>query len=439
MSKKILLIEDDDRLRRILQLVLTDAGYDVHTAADGREGISAWSAYNPKVVVTDLKMEPLDGLAVLNWGQIHAPQVPIIILTAFGTVETAVSAMKNGAFDYLTKPVDNDELLDVIRDALTEEKTEATGEEALLGNSEALKKIESSIRLFASTDSSVLITGESGTGKELAARAIHRLSPMADGPFIRVNCAAIPRELMESELFGHTKGAFTSAVNDRKGAFQQAHEGTLFLDEIGDLPLELQPKLLHAVEEKTVVPVGSGNEHPVNVKILSATNQNLEHMIADKTFRRDLYYRLNTVHLHMPPVRDRPDDLELYLEHFLKLYSRKFDRPQPAISESARTLLRAYSWPGNVREIRNVMERAVLTCRSEVITPELLPSALHQSEEKTEVKTALLSTDLLQQERALITKVLHDCDWNQSKAARELGISRNTLRYRIKKYGISKT
>ncbi len=438
MTNKILLIEDDDRLRRILQLVLLDAEYDVQTAADGQEGIDKWQQWQPQAVLTDLKMEPVDGLAVLNFGKNYDAQTPIIILTAFGTVETAVLAMKDGAFDYLTKPVDNLELLEIVAEALDSRQLLTEDKKELIGSSAIMLKIQQNIKRFAPTDSSVLISGESGTGKELAARGIHQASQHPEGPFIRVNCAAIPHELMESELFGHIQGAFTGATTDREGAFSRADGGTIFLDEIGDLPLQLQPKLLHAVEEKTITPVGSSQTKQINVKILSATNQDLKKMLAQKTFREDLYYRLNTVHIHMPPLRQRDGDLFLVIDHFLHMFGKKFTKPQIMLTPESLELLHAFTWPGNIREVKNVIERAVLSCEGRKINPEHLPSALQISKQIDRRKPVSISTDLHNREKQLITTVLKDCNWNQSEASRALSITRNTLRYRIKKYGISK-
>ncbi len=439
MKKKILLIEDDDRLRRILQLVLQGADYNVQTAADGREGIAAWQQEEPDAVLTDLKMVPVDGLAVLAFGKKHAPQIPIVILTAFGTVETAVSAMKDGAFDYLTKPVDNDKLLSIVEKALVSNPSRTDSTRELLGSSAVMRKVQHDISIFAATDSSVLISGESGTGKELAARAIHRASRHAKGPFIRVNCAAIPADLIESELFGHVKGAFTGATTSREGAFASAAHGTIFLDEIGDLPLDLQPKLLHAVEEKSITPVGSNRATTIKVKIVSASNQNLSRMINEKTFRQDLYYRLNRVHLHMPPVRERKEDLQLLLDHYLQLFCKNLEKEQINFAPESIVLLHSHPWPGNVREIKNVIERAVLSCDGEnTITPTQLPSSICSGNTANPKQRGEESTDLNDRERQLIVTVLQDCHWNQSEAARALGITRNTLRYRIKKYSISR-
>ncbi len=437
MNNTILLIEDDDRLRRILQLVLLDAGYTVLTAKDGQEGIQTWQQEDPAMVLTDLQMKPVDGMAVLNFGQKYAPQIPIIILTAYGTVETAVSAMKTGAFDYLTKPVDNAELLFIVADALKLQEIRTKNTQEMIGSSVAMRKIRHDIEIYAQSDSSVLLSGESGTGKELAAQAIHRASPHPDGPFIRINCAAIPGALMESELFGHTAGAFTGAVSNRKGAFFKAENGTLFLDEIGDLPLNLQAKLLHAVDEKSITPVGSNTSVNINVKIISASNRNLAQMTAQKTFREDLYYRLNRVHLHIPPIRERNGDIELLLDHFLHLFCEKLNKYDLLFSPESHTILCSYSWPGNVRELKNSIERAVLTCQNRTITIDNLPSAIR--EENRPVQHPYSKTmSLNDQEQQLIIDVLEKCEWNQSKAARNLGITRNTLRYRMKKYGIKR-
>ncbi len=407
MKNTILLIEDDDRLRRTLQLVLQGAGYEVRTAEDGREGIATWQEQQPEAVLTDLKMKPVDGLAVLAFGKKHSPQTPIIFLTAFGTVKTAVSAMKDGAFDYLTKPVDNNALLSIIAEAMSTRQPITDAAKTLIGTSAAMMNVLKNINFFAVTDSSVLISGESGTGKELAARAIHQASAYPEGPFIRLNCAAIPAELMESELFGHVQGAFTGAVSNRDGAFSKADGGTLFLDEIGDLPLVLQAKILHAVEDKTITAIGSNTAKTVKVKILSASNQDLAQMIAAGTFRRDLYYRLNRVHLHMPAVRERKGDIDLLLDHFLQLFCRSVQKNRITFSRESLNLLRGYPWLGNVREIKNVVERAVLTCEEgDEITPAHLPSSIRKNTQADAQQTAATSTDLNEREQQLIVAFL---------------------------------
>jgi DNA-binding NtrC family response regulator len=437
MTEKILIIEDEQRLRRILKLVLQDAGYEVQTAADGREGILSWQEWRPDAVLTDLKMEPVDGLEVLRYSNQHGLNAPLIVLTAFGTVETAVRAMKEGAFDYLNKPVDNDKLLKIVARALASRPDPENNSYEMIGTSSAMQKIRQQIAQFAASDSTVLITGASGTGKELAAHALHAASARKSGPFIKVNCAAIPGELLENELFGHMRGSFTGASSDFTGAFSRADRGVLFLDEVGDLPLALQAKMLNAVEEKTITPLGSEMTLAVNVKILSATNHDLQQMIADKTFREDLYYRLNTVHIDMPRLRDRAGDIDMLLDAFLSRFSRAAGTPAPEIEQEVITCLNNWPWPGNVRELSNVVERAVLSCGDGPVTLKHLPRAMARRQAKG---TAHIGedNDLNARERQLIASVLHECGWNQTRAAQKLCITRNALRYRMKKFNINK-
>ncbi len=443
MQCKILLIEDEKKLVRILKLVLEDNGYQVKTAYDGQQGIDTWTEFKPDLVVTDLKMHPVGGMEVLRFAQLNFPEIPLIILTAFGSIETAVSAMKSGAFDFLAKPVDHNNLLEVIQHALLSVKagsSKKTGNfENLIGNSDKMKQIKKDILLFATTSSSVLINGESGTGKEIAARAVHKASKLKSGPFVKVNCAAIPKELIESELFGHKKGAFTGALQDRKGAFVKADKGILFLDEIGDLPLELQPKLLNAVEEKTITPVGSNDPISVTVKILSATNLNLKSMIEESKFRADLYYRLNTVSLNMPSLRDKKEDIKELAMFFIEKYSKEFEKPIPNIDEKAMQTLENYHWPGNVRELKNVIERLMLMCNKDLISIDDMPQTIvkHKNDTNND-DMENISLDMAAQEQSLLHQALEQCSWNQSEAAKKLGITRSALRYRLQKYGIKK-
>jgi two-component system NtrC family response regulator len=438
MNRKVLLIEDEEKLRRILSLVLSDEGYRVETARNGEEGIAIWEKWHPEVVVTDLKMQPVDGAQVLTFGRLNFAEVPLVILTAFGSIDTAVAAMKYGAFDFLTKPVDHRQLLEVVGQALAAGKNERASLEALLGSSPEMKKVKKDIELFASTDSSVLISGESGTGKELAARAIHEASKRNAGPFIKVNCAAIPGELVESELFGHKKGAFTGALSNREGAFALADRGILFLDEIGDLPIGLQPKLLHAVEEKRITPVGSCMSMPVSVKILSATNRNLPAMVKASEFREDLFYRMNAVCLRMPPLRTRTGDIGELALFFLHQYCHEFKKPVLNISDDAMNLLAAYPWPGNVRELKNMMERLAITCRQADIRPRDLPETMTRQGAHPPLPPGPgpAALDMAAQEQFLLKTALEKSGWNQSNAARLLGITRSALRYRLQKYDI---
>ncbi|MCD4723022.1 MAG: sigma-54 dependent transcriptional regulator [Desulfobacula sp.] len=439
MKHKILIIEDETRLLRILKMVLTDNGYQVKTAQDGQQGIGVWTQWNPEVVVTDLKMRPVDGMEVLKFGRLNFPDIPLIILTAFGSIETAVIAMKIGAFDFLSKPVDHKQLLEIIEQALVANKKEPESLEDLIGSSVEMEQIKKNILLFASTDSSVFINGESGTGKEIVARSIHKASERKNGPFVKVNCAAIPRELIESELFGHKKGSFTGAIQDRKGAFIQADKGVLFLDEIGDLPIELQPKLLHAVEEKTITPIGASSPTPVSIKILSATNLNLEVMISESKFRADLFYRLSTICLNMPALRDKPTDISELALFFTKKFCLEFKKPVLKIADKAIQTLENYSWPGNIRELKNVIERAALTCNKETITHDNLPEIINKETiHPLPQNTKDHGFDMATQEQNLLQAALEQCGWNQSNAAKKLGITRSALRYRLQKHGIKK-
>ncbi len=436
MKEKILLIEDERKLRRILQLVLSDAGYDVQTAEDGGSGIECWKKWKPSLVLSDVKMAPLDGLHVLRYGHEHAPDVPCVMLTAFGTVETAVEAMKNGAFDFLTKPVDHEQLLEVVKQGLDVGRKIPKLTTTLLGSSTVMKELRKEIRLLASTDSAVLILGESGTGKELVARGIHKESKRSQGPFVRLNCASIPAELLESELFGHKKGSFTGATENREGAFARADGGILFLDEIGDLPLSLQPKLLHAVEEKEILPIGAKQPRSVSVKILSATNLDLAGMVQEKKFRMDLYYRLNIMQVVLPPLRIRENDVEELATAFLQFFAREFGRSTLQISGEALQLIRAYRWPGNVRELRNVMERAALKCPGKELVPDCLTGLTDREMPSRDERERAQSLDLVAKEQELLLIALKKHNWNKTKAAKELNITRSALRYRLNKYGI---
>lgn len=446
MEQRILIIEDEERLRRLLELVLVEQGYSVSTAADGLEGMELWQRVRPDLVLTDLKMPKADGLEVLDFRNRQFQQVPLVLLTAYGTVQSAVAAMKQGAFDYLAKPVDHEQLIAVVVKALASSENQQVISQVrqvrsgdMIGSSPVMNKVRENIALIAGTRISVLLTGESGTGKELAAKAIHVNSDRRDGPYTRVNCAAIPRDLLESELFGHRRGSFTGAVSDRQGAFILADGGTIFLDEIGDLPLELQPKLLHAVEEKSVTPVGTGRIMKVDVKIIAATNRDLDKMLQQGLFRNDLYHRLNTFHLPLPPLRQRGNDILELIDYFLELFCREQGKTAMRMTPDALLLFRRYNWPGNVRELRNVLERTVLICDRNTITPEMLPekmktSGIRRGEQPLEEPTL----DLPSHEKQLILTALNQCAWNKSESAKKLGITRNTLRYRIKKYDIDR-
>jgi len=436
---KILIVEDEPRMRRLLELVLQGSGYQVETAADGRAGAILWRTWQPDLVLSDLKMPKMDGLELLRFRNSHFPTIPFILLTAFGTVETAVAGMKEGAYDYLTKPVDNNRVLELVAGALSATKRHVGIDRQMIGSSEKMQKIRQAIMILAKTDSSVLLTGESGTGKDLAARAIHDAYARQDAPYVQVNCPAIPKDLLESELFGHRRGAFTGAVENRKGAFSLADGGTIFLDEIGNLPLGLQPKLLHVVEQKKVMPVGGSKPREIHIKILSATNCDMESMVAKGLFRQDLYYRLNVLQLHLPPLRERREDIEELAKHFLLLFSKNRKPGTLELDSAALARLEEYSWPGNIRELRNVIESGCLRSKGERFTVDLLP----ENQKKGRIidnNSSHCDADfnLISREKKLIVRALEQCNWNQSHAADHLGITRNTLRYRMKKYAINR-
>ncbi len=438
MNARILIIEDEARMRRLLELVLREPGYEVQSAADGKAGILLWKKWQPNVVLSDMKMPEMNGLEVLSYRNSNFPDTPFILLTAFGTVETAVAAMKEGAFDYLTKPIDNNLVLELVARALAASAARATENAGIIGSSPIMKKLHQEIAMAAKTTNSVLITGESGTGKELTAKAVHAACSGQDSPFIRVNCPAIPKDLLESELFGHRRGAFTGAIEDRAGAFTAANGGTLFLDEIGDLPLSLQPKLLHAVEQKQVTPVGGTYAQTVHVKIVSATNRDLEGMVNNGEFRQDLYYRLNALQLQMPPLRQRREDIEKLANYFIQAFCHQYNKTPLQLDNTALAVLQTYDWPGNIRELRNIIERGCLQCRGNIFTADLLPTAITRGKtDYQEKNSSEINFNLFGREQELIIKALQECGWNQSRAALKLGITRNTLRYRVKKYGIT--
>jgi DNA-binding NtrC family response regulator len=447
MNKKILIIEDERRMRRILQLLLEGGGYEVKAAADGFQGIDLWGQWQPDVVLSDIRMPSVDGFQVLDFKVAHQLGAPLIFLTAFGTIDMAVDAIKRGAFDYITKPFDNHRVLTIVQQAINdtiagqsdlgrEYKTDPTADDEMIGSSAAIATVRDAIAMVAATPTSVMIIGESGTGKGLVARAIHDQSQRRNERMVSVNCASIPRNLLESELFGHRKGAFTGAVGNRTGAFLEAHRGILFLDEIGDLPLDLQPKLLHAVEEKAMTPIGDDQCHTVDVKIISATNCDIRKMVENGLFRSDLYYRLNTFLIDVPPLRQRREDICELAEHFMAFFAKNYHRPAATFDQAVKRALECHHWPGNIRELRNVMERAVLSCQQtrlslQDLPPELAEAANHRMEDNP------TPYDLKAQERRLIVESLAQCNGNQVQAARILKITRNTLRYRIKKFGIT--
>ncbi len=444
----ILLIDDDDSLRRVMEFSLAEAGYKVKSAPSGEEGLRLFDEDSFDAVVTDITMPGMNGIEVLAKVLQRDEQVPVVIITAYGTIENAVEAMKQGAFDYITKPFNRDELRITLDKALRMRRLERENRELrsvvtdryrfenIIAASEKMTSMLEVAGRVAVSDASVLITGESGTGKELLAKGIHYNSSRADGPFVAVNCAAIPENLIESELFGHVKGAFTGAVRDREGKFEIATGGTLFLDEIGDLRRDLQGKILRALQERHVDPVGGRNPVPVDVRIIAATNKDIERAVREGSFREDLYYRLSVITLHIPPLRERREDIPLLTDHFLKKFN---PGAEVRLAPEALSVLLSYGWAGNVRELENVIQRASVLKRGGMITSAELPDKLKK--EKMSVENIILNLpeegiSLEDLEKNLIVKALEKHKGNQTRAAEYLGITRPTLIYRLEKYGI---
>ncbi|MEI6208998.1 MAG: sigma-54 dependent transcriptional regulator [Desulfuromonadales bacterium] len=453
MKAHILVIDDDTSLRRVLEYNLQEEGYQVQAASSGEEGLQLFGQFRPDLVITDMKMSGMDGLMVLNLIKERSPETLVIIITAFGTVDAAVEAMKAGAYDYITKPFNRNELRLTVSKALqfsglaTEnrrlksELAERSDFRTTIGRSPQMENVFETVRKVADTEASVLITGESGTGKELIARSIHAGSGRAARPFVAINCAAIPRDLLESELFGHVKGAFTGAIKDKTGKFQLAEGGTLFLDEVGELPLELQPKLLRALQERVIEPVGGTKEQRLDVRVVAATNLDIEKAIADGVFREDLYYRLSVIPIHLPPLRQRRDDIPLLLRHFCA----KHGAPQVTFDKLSQTTLSDYGWPGNVRELENLVERLLIMRNSDTITCDDLPDKIRCGGAATGSSTRSNSVinlpdegySLEQLEREVVVQALERNQWNQTAASRFLRIPRHTLIYRMEKYEIA--
>ncbi len=453
MKPKILVIDDDASLRRVLEYNLQEAGYLVKAASNGEEGLRLFAEEFPNLVITDMKMPGMNGMQVLKAIKDVSPEATVIIITAFGTVDVAVDAMKHGAYDYITKPFNRDGLLLVVAKALKfsglaaenkrlkNELSDRSDFRTMVGSSQVMEKVFQVVRKVADSEASVMITGESGTGKELVALSIHAQSGRRNGPFVAINCAAIPRDLLESELFGHVKGAFTGAVKDKTGKFLLADGGTLFLDEVGELPLELQPKLLRALQERTVEPVGGACDQKMDVRVVAATNLDIEKAIADGVFREDLYYRLSVIPIHLPPLRQRREDIPLLLRYFCS----KFGADKVAFEKPVMSALTSYAWPGNVREFENLVERLLIMRNSETITFDDLPDKIRngipsQGATKYSVSAINLPDEgysLEQLEREVVVQALERNLWNQTAAARFLRIPRHTLIYRMEKYGIA--
>lgn len=445
MKARVLVVEDDESLRDLLSDELETEGYGVDTSSDVAAAQAALASAAYDLVVTDLRLPDGSGHQVLEYLNELEQRPACLMITAFGSVRDAVSALKEGADDFLTKPLEMDHVLLTVARLVEQRQMRrelermrglvgASSFHGLVGSSRSMQRLVDQIQLIARADGPVLIVGESGTGKELVAKAIHQESSRAGGAFVAINCAGIPRELIESELFGHEAGAFTGARGRRQGIFQEADGGTLLLDEIGEMPAELQAKLLRVLQEGTVRPVGGQKEHQVDVRVLAATHRDVRALVEGGTFREDLYYRLETFTLDVPPLRDREDDLELLATHFLRQHGARLERDIEGIDQTALAALRAYPFPGNVRELSNVMERAVAFCRSGEITVGDLPGRVTQawssSTEATSDALETLENDLPsieQLQRRYARRVLERTDGNKRRAAAILGVTRGTL------------
>ncbi len=443
-STKIFIVDDELVMRKSLSGWLERDGYEVDTAESGEEAIEKLKKTRFDLLLVDIKMEGISGLDVLKHVMENDPDVAVVMITAYGSISTAIEAMKNGAHDYLLKPFDPDEL-GVLIEKIVEQQAQArenlflkeqykdrTRFESMIGQSKPMQEVFDLIQDVSSMDSTVLITGETGTGKGLAAKAIHTNSPRSEGPFVLVNCGAIPEHLMESELFGHQKGAFTDAKETKKGRLELAHDGTLFLDEIGEISMRMQIDLLRVLEDRVFYRVGGTQPMEVDFRVVAATNRNLKKAIKNEIFREDLYYRLNVIAFQMPPLRERKEDIPLLAEHFLRRFSQETNKPVDKISRAAIDEMMLYEWPGNVRELENAIERAVVVGKEREIRPADLP--FRRSDDPTFIpKNALKDI-----EKAHIEKVLDNYQWNIAKSSKILGIDRTTLYSKIKRYNIKK-
>jgi two-component system response regulator PilR (NtrC family) len=455
-STRILVVDDERSMREFLEIFFRREGYDVTTVAAVDEALMAVEADDYDVVITDLQMPGRSGLELLHEMRECAPETPIIMITAFATTENAIAAMKQGAHDYITKPFKVDEIRVVVEKAL--EKKNLTSENRrlktelrsqmrsrnLVGNSVAMQRVYDLVAQVAATKTNVLISGESGTGKELVARAIHEQSDRVSEPFVAVNCGAIPENLLESELFGHVKGAFTGAVQNKAGLFETADRGTLFLDEVGELTPPLQVKLLRVIQEKAIRRVGGTGDRKVDVRILAATNRRLEEEVAAARFREDLYYRLNVIQVALPPLRDRLEDVPLLVRHFIDKYTAELGKPISGVSDDAMDVLLGYPFPGNVRELENVIERAVALARGEWVerdslAPSVLNPPVRDAVSRIPTTGADLEAMLANYERGLLLEGLERSGGVKKRAAQLLGISFRSFRYRLEKLGLDES
>ncbi len=458
---KILVVDDEESIREFFQIMLKREGYEVFTAANGKEGLEHLKKNPVDLIISDIQMPELSGLELLSKVREIDPEMVVMMITAFGSTEIAVEAMKRGAYDYIQKPFKIDEVKIIIRQALEKRSLKLENHQLkkelgtkyafdnIIGGASPMIKIYELVKRVANTKSSVLISGESGTGKELIARAVHYNGPLKDKPFVTVNCGAIPENLMESEMFGHKKGSFTGAIADKKGLFEVAHTGTIFLDELGELPLTMQVKLLRVIQEGTFKRVGGTEDITVDVRVISATNKNLEQEVKGGRFREDLFYRMNVIQIVCPPLRDRKEDIPMLSSHFLEKFSKILGINVKKISNEAMEILRRYQYPGNVRELENIIERTVALEPSAIILPESLPKHMLETKEEVSghidahaiqiddtkgIELERLTADF---ERALLIKALEQTGGVKKRAAKLLNISFRSMRYRVDKYSLS--
>jgi len=447
-KQRILVLDDNLDMAETIGLMLARAGYQCTVSCESTKAMELIAESQPDLVLTDLRMPGMSGMEILERAKSEYPMLPVIIVTGYATVDGAVEGMKKGAADFISKPFHADELILKVKKALQhakvldenrylrEEIQSASLASEIVGKSDAMKRVLEALDRLKDADCRVLLTGESGTGKEVIARAIHRMSPRRKEKFLAVNCVALTETLLESELFGHEKGAFTGAISLKKGLFELADQGTLYLDEIADTSLAFQAKLLRAVEENELKRVGGIKNLTVDVRIIAATNKDLKKQIAKGTFREDLFYRLSVVHIHLPPLRERKEDIPLLVDHFLKKLSKKMAKKVEAVSGKAMDVLLAYSWPGNIRELENALERGmIMASEGEVYPEDLLLSTFASQDTAGKVGAGELTT-LEELEKELIQKTLADCNWNKSLAAKRIGIGRRTLYDKATRLGI---
>ncbi len=456
MKRTVLVVDDEQNMQAVMRMILVDAGYEVLLANSGETGLNHLANPNLDVILSDLNMPGMGGDAFIGRCRKERPEVPVIVVTAHGTIRSAVSSVHAGAADYLTKPFEPEELEIAVHNAvklrtilrenlqLKEAVNQSRGRRRLLGASQAYQKLQEEIRQVAPYTTNVLITGESGTGKELVARTVHDLSPRAEGAWVAINCSAIPHDLMESELFGYVKGAFTGAASNRSGRLEQAQGGTLFLDEIGDLDLGLQAKLLRVLQEREFSPLGSDQVRAIDVRVIAATNRNLKELVRQGKFRDDLFYRLDVYSIVVPPLRQRADDVPLLAMSFLHEIAADTDKPVRGFTPAATEVLTRYPWPGNIRELRNAVERALLSCKGSEIDQADLPYAILPDTAGVATSASCLEQMgdqdldvwLEDVERRAILQALEACNGVQVQAAKRLGISERSLWHRIKKLNI---